>query len=182
MLPMSISTLSSRDLERLYDQSRLLEAANLLSSNEIESVREKIACIAHETEQSREYTELISDPYRAVVDLKQLDQSEEWLDEALLDLEANHVLEWRTSQRISCELLLRSAEGIEPSLLDEHFCEVLNLSVRVRNLLESSDRFTLADLLRSNADDLFKIPRFREAAHNEVRNKLSKLGLKLRGD
>ena len=58
----------------------------------------------------------------------------------------------------------------------------LNLSVRARKCMARLGLNTLADLIRKTGDDLLECKNFGVTSLNEVREKLTQIGLKLRGD
>ena len=58
----------------------------------------------------------------------------------------------------------------------------LNLSVRARKCMIRLGITTLAELMRRTGDDLLECKNFGVTSLNEVREKLSSLGLKLRGE
>ncbi len=81
------------------------------------------------------------------------------------------------------------SELIEPELLspDEQAMlsrpiSELNLSVRARKCMTRLAINTLADLVRRTGDDLLECKNFGVTSLNEVREKLTALGLKLRGE
>jgi DNA-directed RNA polymerase subunit alpha len=55
----------------------------------------------------------------------------------------------------------------------------LKLSVRASNCLESENINTVRDLVRFTEDQLLEVRNFGETTLNEVREKLSELGLRL---
>jgi DNA-directed RNA polymerase subunit alpha len=55
----------------------------------------------------------------------------------------------------------------------------LNLSVRATNCLESENITTVRDLVTRNPDQLLEVRNFGETTLNEVREKLTELGLSL---
>jgi DNA-directed RNA polymerase subunit alpha len=58
----------------------------------------------------------------------------------------------------------------------------LNLSVRARKCTTKLGITTIGDLVRRTAEDLLECKNFGVTSLNEVREKLSERGLKLRGD
>ena len=58
----------------------------------------------------------------------------------------------------------------------------LNLSVRARKCMIRLGINTLGDLVRRTGDDLLECKNFGVTSLNEVREKLTVLGLKLRGE
>ncbi|MCE5266831.1 MAG: tetratricopeptide repeat protein [Planctomycetaceae bacterium] len=81
------------------------------------------------------------------------------------------------------------AELVEPEMLspDEQAqlsrpISELNLSVRARKCMTRLGINTLADLVRRTGDDLLECKNFGVTSLNEVREKLTSLGLKLRGE
>ena len=58
----------------------------------------------------------------------------------------------------------------------------LNLSVRARKCMIRLAINTLGDLVRRTGDDLLECKNFGVTSLNEVREKLTALGLKLRGE
>jgi DNA-directed RNA polymerase subunit alpha len=58
----------------------------------------------------------------------------------------------------------------------------LNLSVRARKCMNKLNISTIGDLLQRTADELLEAKNFGMTSLNEVRDKLSAMGLKLRGD
>src|SRR5262249_11684275 len=58
----------------------------------------------------------------------------------------------------------------------------LNLSVRARKCMNRRGLNTLGDLIQRSADELLESKNFGMTSLNEVREKLSQLGLSLRGD
>ncbi len=69
----------------------------------------------------------------------------------------------------------------EQALLDRPISD-LNLSVRARKCMARLGLTSLADLIRKTGDDLLECKNFGVTSLNEVREKLTQLGLKLRGD
>jgi len=69
----------------------------------------------------------------------------------------------------------------EQAMLTKSIAE-LNLSVRARKCMIRLGINTLADLVRRTGDDLLECKNFGVTSLNEVREKLSSLGLKLRGE
>ena len=58
----------------------------------------------------------------------------------------------------------------------------MNLSVRARKCMIRLAINTLGDLIRRTADDLLECKNFGVTSLNEVREKLTTIGLKLRGE
>ena len=58
----------------------------------------------------------------------------------------------------------------------------LNLSVRARKCMVRLGLTTLGELVRKTGDDLLECKNFGVTSLNEVREKLTQLNLKLRGD
>lgn len=69
----------------------------------------------------------------------------------------------------------------EQALLERPISD-LNLSVRARKCMARLGLTTLNELIRKTADDLLECKNFGVTSLNEVRDKLSQLGIKLRGD
>jgi DNA-directed RNA polymerase subunit alpha len=69
----------------------------------------------------------------------------------------------------------------ERALLDRPIAE-LNLSVRARKCMVRLGLTTIGELLRRTGDDLLECKNFGVTSLNEVREKLTTNGLKLRGD
>ena len=69
----------------------------------------------------------------------------------------------------------------QQALLDRPISD-LNLSVRARKCMARLGLNTLADLVRKTGDDLLECKNFGVTSLNEVREKLTQFGLKLRGD
>lgn len=67
------------------------------------------------------------------------------------------------------------------ALLERPISE-LNLSVRARKCMNRLGMNTIGELVRKTGDDLLECKNFGVTSLNEVREKLDKLGLKLRGD
>jgi DNA-directed RNA polymerase subunit alpha len=76
---------------------------------------------------------------------------------------------------------LTSMSPDEQAMLDRPISD-LNLSVRARKAMVRLGLVTLGDLLRKTGDDLLECKNFGVTSLNEVRERLSQLGLKLRGD
>jgi DNA-directed RNA polymerase subunit alpha len=82
------------------------------------------------------------------------------------------------------EELVYDPETLSPdelALLERPISE-LNLSVRARKCMVRLGLGTIGELLRRTGDDLLECKNFGVTSLNEVREKLSSLGLKLRGD
>ena len=58
----------------------------------------------------------------------------------------------------------------------------LNLSVRARKCMVRLGMTTIGELIRKTGDDLLECKNFGVTSLNEVREKLTQLSLKLRGD
>ena len=58
----------------------------------------------------------------------------------------------------------------------------LNLSVRARKCMSRLGMATIGELVRKSGDDLLECKNFGVTSLNEVREKLTIMGLKLRGD
>ncbi len=69
----------------------------------------------------------------------------------------------------------------EQALLDRPISD-LNLSVRARKCMVRLGMTTIGELIRKTGDDLLECKNFGVTSLNEVRDKLSQLGIKLRGD
>jgi len=69
----------------------------------------------------------------------------------------------------------------EQALLERPVSE-LNLSVRARKCMNRLAMSSLSELVRKTADDLLECKNFGVTSLNEVREKLTQLGLKLRGE
>jgi len=69
----------------------------------------------------------------------------------------------------------------QQALLDRPISD-LNLSVRARKCMARLGLNSLADLVRKTGDDLLECKNFGVTSLNEVREKLTQFGLKLRGD
>jgi len=69
----------------------------------------------------------------------------------------------------------------EQALLDRPMAD-LNLSVRARKCMVRLGINTIGELVRKTGDDMLECKNFGVTSLNEVREKLSDLGLKLRGD
>jgi DNA-directed RNA polymerase subunit alpha len=69
----------------------------------------------------------------------------------------------------------------EQALLDRPISD-LNLSVRARKCTVRLGLTTIGELVRKTGDDLLECKNFGVTSLNEVRDKLTQLGLKLRGD
>ncbi len=69
----------------------------------------------------------------------------------------------------------------EQALLERPLSE-LNLSVRARKCMNRLGLSVLSELVRKTADDLLECKNFGVTSLNEVREKLTQLGLKLRGE
>ena len=77
-------------------------------------------------------------------------------------------------------------EPLEPSADDQEIFAAaitdLNLSVRARKCTTKLGIGTIGDLVRRTAEDLLECKNFGVTSLNEVREKLTERGLKLRGD
>lgn len=69
----------------------------------------------------------------------------------------------------------------EQALLERPIAD-LNLSVRARKCMVRLGLATIGELVRKTGDDLLECKNFGVTSLNEVRDKLSQLGIKLRGD
>jgi DNA-directed RNA polymerase subunit alpha len=69
----------------------------------------------------------------------------------------------------------------EQALLERPISE-LNLSVRARKCMARLGLTLIGELVRKSGDDLLECKNFGVTSLNEVREKLTQLGLKLRGD
>ena len=69
----------------------------------------------------------------------------------------------------------------EAALLERPISE-LNLSVRARKCMARLGMTLIAELVRKTADDLLECKNFGVTSLNEVREKLTIMNLKLRGD
>jgi DNA-directed RNA polymerase subunit alpha len=69
----------------------------------------------------------------------------------------------------------------EQALLDRPIAD-LNLSVRARKCMARLGLTLIGELMRKTGDDLLECKNFGVTSLTEVREKLSALGLKLRGD
>jgi DNA-directed RNA polymerase subunit alpha len=69
----------------------------------------------------------------------------------------------------------------EQALLERPIAE-LNLSVRARKCMVRLGLSTIGELIRKTGDDLLECKNFGVTSLNEVREKLTQYGLKLRGD
>jgi DNA-directed RNA polymerase subunit alpha len=78
------------------------------------------------------------------------------------------------------------AEPEEPSADEQEIYSLpiseLNLSVRARKCTTKLGISTIGDLVRRTGEDLMECKNFGVTSLNEVREKLSERGLKLRGD
>ena len=77
-------------------------------------------------------------------------------------------------------------EPVEPSADEQEIYVLpitdLNLSVRARKCTTKLGISTIGDLVRRTAEDLLECKNFGVTSLNEVREKLTERGLKLRGD
>jgi DNA-directed RNA polymerase subunit alpha len=69
----------------------------------------------------------------------------------------------------------------QQALLDRPISD-LNLSVRARKCMVRLQLSTIGELIRKTGDDLLECKNFGVTSLNEVREKLTNMGLKLRGD
>ncbi len=69
----------------------------------------------------------------------------------------------------------------QQALLDRPIAE-LNLSVRARKCMVRLQLSSIGELVRKSADDLLECKNFGVTSLNEVREKLTIMNLKLRGD
>jgi DNA-directed RNA polymerase subunit alpha len=74
-----------------------------------------------------------------------------------------------------------SMSADEQALLDRPISD-LNLSVRARKCMVRLGMTSISDLIRKTGDDLLESKNFGVTSLNEVRDKLTQLGIKLRGD
>jgi DNA-directed RNA polymerase subunit alpha len=78
------------------------------------------------------------------------------------------------------------AEPVEPSADEQEVYSMpiteLNLSVRARKCTTKLGIMSVGDLIRRTAEDLLECKNFGVTSLNEVREKLTERGLKLRGD
>jgi DNA-directed RNA polymerase subunit alpha len=74
-----------------------------------------------------------------------------------------------------------SMSADEQQMLDRPIAD-LNLSVRARKCMVRLGLNTMGDLLRKTGDDLLECKNFGVTSLNEVREKLTEMGLKLRGE
>jgi DNA-directed RNA polymerase subunit alpha len=70
----------------------------------------------------------------------------------------------------------------EESVVLERPISDLNLSVRARKCMTRLGLTTIGELLRKSGDDLLECKNFGVTSLNEVREKLTQLGMKLRGE
>ena len=79
--------------------------------------------------------------------------------------------------------LYRACTGIDMSMSEmERPIADLNLSVRARKCMVRLGLNTIGELIRKTGDDLLECKNFGVTSLNEVRDKLTQLNLKLRGD
>ena len=74
-----------------------------------------------------------------------------------------------------------SVSADEQALLERPIAD-LNLSVRARKCMARLGLTLISELVRRSADDLLECKNFGVTSLNEVREKLTGMGLKLRGD
>jgi DNA-directed RNA polymerase subunit alpha len=74
-----------------------------------------------------------------------------------------------------------SMSADEQALLDRPIAD-LNLSVRARKCMVRLGLSTIGELVRKTGDDLLECKNFGVTSLNEVREKLTELGIKLRGE
>ncbi|MHB9078012.1 MAG: DNA-directed RNA polymerase subunit alpha C-terminal domain-containing protein [Pirellulaceae bacterium] len=85
----------------------------------------------------------------------------------------------RHEPEVPLDLMDLSAD--EQAVLERSIAD-LNLSVRARKCMVRLGMTTLGDLIRKTGDDLLECKNFGVTSLNEVREKLTQLNLKLRGD
>ena len=94
-------------------------------------------------------------------------------------LELGQFAHERTEPEPSIDLTTLPADA--QAILDRPISD-LNLSVRARKCMVRLGMNSIAELLRKTGDDLLECKNFGVTSLNEVREKLTSLGLKLRGD
>ena len=94
-------------------------------------------------------------------------------------LELGQFAQERTKEETPLELSAMSPD--EQAMLDRPISD-LNLSVRARKAMVRLGLVTLGDLCRKTGDDLLECKNFGVTSLNEVRERLTAIGLKLRGD
>jgi DNA-directed RNA polymerase subunit alpha len=94
-------------------------------------------------------------------------------------LELGQFAHERTEPEPSFDLSAMSPD--EQALLDRPISD-LNLSVRARKCMVRLGLTTIGELIRKTGDDLLECKNFGVTSLNEVRDKLTQMGLKLRGD
>lgn len=94
-------------------------------------------------------------------------------------LELGQFAHERTKEEAPLDFAVMSPD--EQALLDRPLSD-LNLSVRARKAMVRLTLVTLGDLVRKTGDDLLECKNFGVTSLNEVREKLTAMGLKLRGD
>ena len=87
---------------------------------------------------------------------------------------------WRTSKSTGTKLRRRPSEGPQPE--DDMLIDDLDLGVRSLNCLKREGVETVGDLLARSEQDLMCIPNFGRKSLDEVRERLEKNNLKLRGE
>ncbi len=80
-----------------------------------------------------------------------------------------------------CPSMCRNCPPDEQAVLDRPISD-LNLSVRARKCMVRLGMTTIGELIRKTGDDLLECKNFGVTSLNEVREKLTQLSLKLRGD
>jgi DNA-directed RNA polymerase subunit alpha len=69
----------------------------------------------------------------------------------------------------------------EQAMLDRPIAD-LNLSVRARKCMARLQINSIGELIRKTGDDMLECKNFGVTSLNEVREKLTEMGLKMRGD
>lgn len=85
------------------------------------------------------------------------------------------------SAEVEQQIDLSSLSPDEQALLDRPISD-LNLSVRARKCMVRLGMTTIGELIRKTGDDLLECKNFGVTSLNEVREKLTQMGLKLRGE
>ncbi len=75
----------------------------------------------------------------------------------------------------------RTATGDRSNVLNKPILE-LQLSIRARRTVETLGCLTVGDVTKHSAEELLGMPNFGQTSLQELRSKLSELGLKLKGD
>lgn len=115
---------------------------------------------------SKNFGETSLDEIRAIMTAKGLNIGQS------LDQGQAYEMRYRPQQNLSPE---------EQAILGKPVSE-LNLSVRARKCMNRLSLTTLGELVQRTADELMEAKNFGVTSLNEVREKLTQLGLKLRGD